>query len=85
MHKLEPFRIILTALVSDLDTNHVILLRKDEDGGTQLVNQLTASLAEASSFLNQVVLVYTRYCPPVSVFPSHLGPFKAGLATQRTL
>lgn len=83
MHKIEPSRCILAALLSDLHINHVILLRKVEGGGMQLVNHVTTTLAKALTFLKQVVLVDTRYCPPMSVFPSHLGTVEARLGNPK--
>lgn len=69
----------MTALLSNLHINDVVLRHTLEIGGTQLINHATASFVEALTFLKQVVLVDTSYCPPVSVFPSHLGTIERRL------
>lgn len=83
MLTLDPSRVMVAGLLSDLHINHVIVLRALEGGGTQLIQHKTASLDEVLTFIRQVVLVDLRYCPPVSAFPSDLGIMERRLGHPR--
>lgn len=84
MHTRQSSRSVVAGLLSNLKINHVVLLRALEGGGTLLVHHSTVSLAEALTFIKQVVLVETPYCPPLSAFPAHLGSIERRLGNPRS-
>lgn len=83
MLKLDPNRAMVAGLLSDLNINHLIVLRARENGGTQLIQHKTASFAEVLTFIKQVILVDLQYRPAESAFPAHLGYMERRLGHPR--
>lgn len=68
MHRCQPARTVLASLLSNLETNYIVLLRIINSREQQVVHYKTVSLAIALTFIKQVLLSESSYRPPVPSF-----------------